>query len=112
MTVHTDHKPLVSIYGNPNSKPPARIERWALRLQPYQLTVRYRKGAENPADYMSRHPSKQSTTTSREQKVAEEYINYLAKMSTPKALTLSDIEAATIADVTLQAVSEAMQKGN
>ena len=35
VTVHTDHKPLVSIYGNPNSKPTARIERWALRLQPY-----------------------------------------------------------------------------
>ena len=33
-------------------------------------------------------------------------------MSTPKALKLSDIEAATIADVTLQVVSEAMQKGN
>ena len=61
---------------------------------------------------MSRHPSKQSTATSRQQNVAEEYINYLATMSTPKALTLSNIEAATIADVTLQAVSEAMEKGN
>ena len=52
VTVYTDHKPLVTIYGNPNSKPPARIERWALKLQPYQLTVRYRRGAGNPADYV------------------------------------------------------------
>ena len=50
--VYTDHKALVAIYENPKSKPPARIERWALRLQPYQLTVRYRKGEENPAEYM------------------------------------------------------------
>ena len=28
VTVYTDHKPLASIYGNPSSKPPARIEKW------------------------------------------------------------------------------------
>ena len=38
VTVQTDHKPLVAIYGNPQSKPPARIEMWTLRLQPYQVT--------------------------------------------------------------------------
>ena len=51
VTVYTDYKPLVSIYNNPNSKPPARIKRWALRFQPYQITVKYRKGDVNPADY-------------------------------------------------------------
>ena len=56
LTAYTDHKPLIAIYGNPASQPPARIQRWALRLQPYQLTVRYRPGDGNPADYMSRHP--------------------------------------------------------
>ena len=35
-TIVTDHKPLVSILGNPNSKPPLRIERWALKLQQYE----------------------------------------------------------------------------
>ena len=75
VTIYTDHKPLVSIYGNPSSKPPATIERWALRLQPYQLTVRYRKEEGNPADYLSRHPSEQPTTASREQMIAEEYVN-------------------------------------
>ena len=33
VTIHTDHKPLVALYNNPGCKPPARIERWALRLQ-------------------------------------------------------------------------------
>ena len=32
ITVYNDHKPLVSIYGNPSSKPSARIELWAFRL--------------------------------------------------------------------------------
>ena len=32
----TDHKPLEVIYG-PRSKPCARIERWVIRLQPYDF---------------------------------------------------------------------------
>ncbi|TKS65153.1 Retrovirus-related Pol polyprotein from transposon 17.6 [Collichthys lucidus] len=52
----TDHKALEIIWNNPRSKPLARIERWGLRLQPYNFKVEYRKGADNPADYMSRHP--------------------------------------------------------
>lgn len=112
VTVYTDHKPLVTIYSNPSSKPPARIERWALRLQPYQITVKYRRGETNPADYLSRHPTKEGAQTTRQQKVAEEYINYLATTSTPKALKTQDIEAATQADATLQGVAEAIAKGN
>ena len=81
---------------------PPRIERWALRLQPYQLTVRYRKG--DGKDYLSRHPSKQITAASREQKIAEEYVNYIVSTSTPKAMTVAEIEEATKADATLQAV--------
>ena len=34
-TVTTDHQALVSIFGNPKSKPPLRIERWVLKLQQY-----------------------------------------------------------------------------
>ena len=54
-TMVTDHKPLKLTWNNPRSKPPARIERWGLQLQPYNLKV-YRKGSDNPAGYMSRHP--------------------------------------------------------
>lgn len=51
----TDHKPLLSIYSSPKLRPPARIERWTLLLQPYQVTVLYKQGKGNPADYISRH---------------------------------------------------------
>ena len=40
-TVVTDHKPLVSIYNNPQSYPPARIKLWTLHLQRYNMTVVY-----------------------------------------------------------------------
>ena len=111
-TVDTDHKLLVSIFGNPSSNPRPRIERWAFRLQPYQLTVHYRKGEENPTDYLSRHPSKRITNASREEKVDEEYVIYITLASTLKAMTAKEIEEATKADVTLQAVSKAIATGD
>ena len=112
VTVYTDHKPLAAIYGNPSSKSPARIGRWALRLQPYQITVKYRRGEVNPADYLARHAAKHGAETSRQQKVAEEYVSYLATSSTPKALKTQEIETATQDDATLQAVAEAIVKGS
>ena len=68
VTVYTDHKPLASIYGNPSSKPPARIEKWALRLHPYRMTFKYRRGEVNPADYLTCHPAKHGAETSRSRK--------------------------------------------
>ena len=58
--VITDHKPLLGIIRS--QKPTtARIERWRLRLMPYNLTLRYRPGKDenNPADFISRHPTMQ-----------------------------------------------------
>ena len=91
VTVYTDHKPLVSNFGNPNSHPPARIERWSLKLQPYNATILYKAGSDNPADYMSRHPYKSTGVASREEKVAEEYINFLTRAAVPKAMTLDEL---------------------
>ena len=41
--VYADHKALEAIFNNPRSKPPARIERWMPRLQPYNFRVIYKK---------------------------------------------------------------------
>ena len=109
ITIYTDHKPLVSLYGNPNSKPPARIERWSLRLQPYDALIVYRPGSHNPADYMSRHPVVQIKSSSREEKIAEEYINYLTNVLVPKAMTLEEVRLATQHDATLQEVIRAIK---
>ena len=41
VTVESDHKPLEYIWKKPLSKTPPRLQRLMLRLQPYELKIRY-----------------------------------------------------------------------
>ena len=54
----TDCKPLVHLFNNPTSRAPLRIERQILAIQGLDYVVKYHKGAENVADYGSRHLTK------------------------------------------------------
>jgi transposase InsO family protein len=110
--VITDHQPLVSLFNNPVSKPSARIERWIMDLQHYKFTVEYRPGANNPADYASRHPIGSSVSNIDEGQNVDTYIAYIAHNAVPKAMTLSEIEHATAQDPLLQATMEAMRTGH
>ena len=103
-TVFTDHKPLETIWQKP--RPPLRIERWGLRLQPYKMVVKYRPGTDNPADYLSRHPAGQNILRSHEQQMAEHYVNTIASAAVPLAMTVEEIQRETTKDPTLQAVIE------
>ncbi len=105
-TLVTDHKPLETIYGKKNAKSSARVERWVLRLQPYSFKVVYKPGATNPADYLSRHPTK---TSHKQQSMTEEYINFVASNSVPKAMTMQEIIVATDKDRVLQGVRAAIR---
>ena len=58
-TLYTDCKPVELIFNNKRSQPPVYIERWNLRLQEYNFTTIYTK---NPSDFLSRHPSKETSS--------------------------------------------------
>ncbi|CAB4008646.1 hypothetical protein BSL78_21779 [Paramuricea clavata] len=109
-SIITDHKPLERIFSNP-SAPNARLERWALKLQPYHFTISYSPGKTNPADYLSRHPlaTTHSSTASTQ---AEEYISFLANYTTPKAMTVDEVKQFTRIDPTLQCVSDALHNNS
>ena len=51
------------------------------------------------------------TPNCRQEKVAEEIVNYLPETSTPKTINLNDLKLANRNDVTLQAVITAVQTG-
>lgn len=56
-TVESDHKPLEMIQHNPLTAAPPRLQRMLLRLQPYDMIIRYRPGKEILlADGLSRLP--------------------------------------------------------
>ena len=71
------------------------------------MTVIYRPGHDNPADYLSRHPM-HLPPSDREQKIAEEYINYILSTSTPKAMTIDEVAMETAKDKTLTTVIQAI----
>ena len=53
--IETDHKPLLPF--NTKQQLNSKCERWRLRLQQYQFTIRYIQGKHNTmADYLSRSP--------------------------------------------------------
>ena len=107
-TLHTDHKPLELIYANPCSNPPARIQRWMLRLQQYNFTVVYKAGISNPADFLSRHPIQ---TKHFRPNVAEDYINFVTEAAILPAFTLEEIKCATEEDKVLRGLRAAIQTG-
>ena len=88
--IATDHKPILGIF-NSHKPTSAHIDRWKLRLIPYNYQLIYRPGkdAENPANFMSRHPS---NIDSEEHCIAQDYVYYVCIQAEPKAMTLQEIK--------------------
>ena len=103
----TDHKPLEIIYS-PKSKPSLRIERWALRLQPFDFHVKYTPGNTNAADALSRLPLPDIPKVN----VAEEYVYFVTKYATPIAITTREIEQKSGVDDELREVRKAIRTGD
>ena len=105
----TDHKPLEFIYSE-RAKPPARIERWVLRLQAYDYKVRYIPGAANIADCLSRMLTKDNVV--QQGSYAEEYIRFVAQHAVPIALKIEEIEKESAEDDEIKIVRECVMSEN
>ncbi|CAB4036008.1 Hypothetical predicted protein [Paramuricea clavata] len=82
-----------------------------LRLQPYNFRVIYKKGTVNEADYLSRHPTTTKQKTTIEEKIADNYVNYIINNAVPKSMTLQEIKEATLSDTNLKKVLECLKSG-
>lgn len=107
--VVTDHKPLLPMFNNPTSKPPARIEKWILNLQQYRFQIQYEPGKNNPADFPSRHPEKEGGQ--RVEEDSDHYIAFITHHDVPRAMTITEVEAASEDDPILKAVRYATETG-
>ena len=104
----TDHQALKTIYGR-RSKPSARIERWVLRLQPYNYKVCYVPSRKNIADALSRLTK---IPASKGYVHDDEYVRMITLQAVPVALRIQEIEEASARDVELQVVHECLHTGN
>ena len=102
-TLITDYKAVELIYRNPNSKPPARILRWNLRLMEFYFEILHKPGRENVADYLSRHPIKQNSSVEAS-KSAEEFVNLIEAYMKPSAMKLEEIIEKTKSDPIIQKI--------
>ena len=107
--LYSDAKAIVFIYGNTNHKSPARIERWGLRLLPYDFELVHTAGDGNPADYLSRHPIDPAAADSDD---VDLYVNFIIDNSVPRAVTRNQIAKATANDPELQLLIQAIRSSN
>ena len=89
----TDDKPLVYIYSNATSKPTPQLERWSLRLQPYDFQIVYEPGASHTADPMSRLPVSSDLPEVIDD--AKDYIGMLSVDAVPHAMLWDEIQIAS-----------------
>ena len=111
-STETDHRPLEHLF-NPKlcpagKPPPARIERWILRLQEYDFTVTYRPGATNLADSLSRLPLPTTMVSSMEC-CADRYVCNLLQEMTPCAMETKEIQEASFVDTEIQQIVQALK---
>ncbi len=100
----SDHRPLETIYSA-KSNPPARIQRWVLRLQSYKFKVKYLPGHLNIADSLSRLTKEKCLPDDND---AEEYVRLVAQAAVPRAMSWMDIEKQSSEDEELVAVRRAV----
>ena len=107
----TDNRAVQLIFGHSVARPPARIERWALRLTQFDYQVVHRPGKMNEADFLSRQPDRSVDLKALvDQQESERYINSIIHSALPAAITFAAIVDATKNDEELQLLRELLAK--
>ena len=102
-TVESDHKPLELIHLKSISQAPPRLQRMLLRIQPYDMKIKYRPGKELLlADALSRIQPRQGETINLEKTI------HCVRWSVEK---LDDVCRQTDTDAELQPLREVVTRG-
>ena len=105
--VVSDNSTVISVFGNPRSKPQARLENWSFRLQRYDYTIRHTTGSSNMADFMSRSPVSAPQTGPDE---FEAFVNAIVDYALPTAINRHALRTATLADPILTQVKRMLRQ--
>ena len=112
VTIRSDHKPLKAIFSKPISKVPPRIQRFLLRLQKYDLHVKFIPGSDIPvADTLSRAYLTHQIKPEIPEEETQCHIHSIIK-SIPVSMTkLEEFKKETANDEDLQKLKAFIQQG-
>ena len=103
VTVESDHKPLESISLKDLSQAPARLQRMLLRIQSYDVEIKYRPGPEMQiADFLSRYRPREG------KHIEMDHTIHAVRWSNDKMKALKE---ATTSDETLSDLKVVVQNG-
>jgi transposase InsO family protein len=108
----TDNRAVQLIFNNAANRPPARIERWALRLTQFDFEIIHKPGNSNVADYFSRHPVRSAEPESNDADLSEKYINLIAECARPYAISMGEIITESNQDEEFQSLKKWIQQKN
>lgn len=108
----TDHKPLISIFGDKKGIPimaASRLQRWAIYLSSFDFTIEYIKGETNiNADFLSRLPTK---CADFKDEPDDEKLTYVNFMETSNVIDAKVIKSETYKDETLNKIIGFVKNG-
>lgn len=114
--LHTDHKPLVSIFGTKTGIPAmaaGRLQRWSVFLSNFDFEIEYIRGNENVnADFLSRLPIRgpdEGFASSDEDSEAS-YLKFIAS-DEDKLINISEIKIESRKDIIISKVILFLQQG-
>ena len=110
-TVLTDHQPLISMFNNPKSQMPYRVERIRSKLQGFNFVVKFVPGTQNTSDYLSRRPILAEKRDLKRAKKLERHIHLLVEDAGFNAVTVDEIRNSTEKDENMQILCDSVNKG-
>ncbi|XP_048584822.1 uncharacterized protein K02A2.6-like [Nematostella vectensis] len=105
----TDHKPLTHVFNNANSKSTPRLERWSLRLEPFDFELQYKPGESNIADPMSRLSRGPRESTKVDD--TGDYIAAVVREAIPIAMSWEEIKTSSDNCDSVENMKEALKTG-
>ena len=108
-TLHTDHKPLESIFKKKLAHCPPRLQRLLIRALKYDIAVKYVKGSEVPiADALSRVTPQPCTKADQPNQIN---VHHITRILPASPIKLQQIREETAKDNTLALLRDIIYEG-
>ncbi len=104
--LYTDNRAVQLIFGNAATRPPARIERWALRLTQFDYKIEHVAGKDNIADFFSRQPDEKESLDEMNGKETEQFIYHIIREARTPAISMQELVEETANDDELTMLKE------